>query len=290
MQHKAELAVHSFLRDVLDGKASMSNQVIAQVATDVHYALSKQFQDDAEKRDFKLRMSNIGRPTCQLWMEKNNPDHKSTKPISFKINMMIGDIVEAVFKGILRAAKVDFKDNERVVLQLGEGKEISGEYDMVLDGKVDDVKSASPWSYEHKFSDFHTLSSDDTFGYVSQLVGYAKAADKDVGGWWVINKANGDFKYVSASEVDKEETLKKIEDAYDYINSDAPFERCFEPVPETYRGKFSGNMKLGKTCGWCDFKHKCWPTLQALPSKVYQGGKTPPTVEYVSVADNKEEA
>jgi hypothetical protein len=33
MQHKAELAVHSFLRDVLDGKASMSNQVIAQVAT-----------------------------------------------------------------------------------------------------------------------------------------------------------------------------------------------------------------------------------------------------------------
>jgi hypothetical protein len=161
---------------------------------------------------------------------------------------------------------------------------------MVLDGKVDDVKSASPWSFEHKFSDFHTLSSDDTFGYVSQLVGYAKAADKDVGGWWVINKANGDFKYVSASEVDKEETLKKIEDTYDYINSDAPFVRCFEPVPETYRGKFSGNMKLGKTCGWCDFKHKCWPTLQALPSKVYQGGKTPPTVEYVSVADNKEEA
>ena len=283
MQHKAELAVHSFLRDVLDGKASMSNQVIAQVATDVHYALSKQFQDDAEKREFKLRMSNIGRPTCQLWMEKNNPEHKSTKPISFKINMMIGDIVEAVFKGILRAAKVDFKDNERVELQLGEGKEISGEYDMVLDGKVDDVKSASPWSYEHKFSDFHTLSSDDTFGYVSQLVGYAKAADKDVGGWWVINKANGDFKYVSAAEADVEQTMADIKDTYEYISQDKPFERCFDAEPETYRGKASGNWKLSKTCGFCDHKKKCWPELQALPSRVYKGAKTPPTVEYVSL-------
>ena len=72
MQHKAELAVHSFLRDVLDGKASMSDKVIKQVASDVQEALSKQFEDDAKKREFKLRMSNIGRPTCQLWMEKNN--------------------------------------------------------------------------------------------------------------------------------------------------------------------------------------------------------------------------
>lgn len=290
MQHVAELAVHSFLRGVLDGKASMPDDVIDKVADDVREALTKQFQDDTKKREFKLRMSNIGRPTCQLWMQKNYPDQETDKPVSFKINMMIGDIVEAVFKGILRAAKVDFQDNERVALQLGKSKEISGEYDMILDGKVDDVKSASPWSYEHKFQDFHTLSKDDTFGYVSQLVGYAKAADKEVGGWWVVNKSNGDFKYVSASEVDQDETLKKIEDTYDYINNDEPFERCFEPVPETYRGKFSGNMKLSKTCGWCDFKHKCWPTLQALPSKVYKGGKTPPTVEYISVAQAKEEA
>ena len=290
MQHVAELAIHSFLRGVLDGKASMSDDVINKVAEDVRAALTKQFQDDAKKREFKLRMSNIGRPTCQLWMQKNYPDQETDKPVSFKINMMIGDIVEAVFKGILRAAKVDFQDNDRVALQIAKGKEISGEYDMILDGKVDDVKSASPWSYEHKFQDFHTLNKDDTFGYVSQLVGYAKAADKEVGGWWVVNKSNGDFKYVSASDVDQDKTMSAIESTYDYINNDEPFERCFEPVPETYRGKASGNMKLSRTCGWCDFKHKCWPNLQALPSKVYKGGKTPPTVEYTSVAPAKEEA
>ena len=31
----------------------------------------------------------------------------------------------------------------------------------------------------------------DDFGYVAQLVGYAKASGKEVGGWWVINKVNG---------------------------------------------------------------------------------------------------
>ena len=89
MQHVAEIAVHSFLRDVLDGKASMPAPVIAEVAADVQEALTKQFQDDAKKREFKLRMSNIGRPTCQLWFQKNHPDKALPKPTTFVMNMMI---------------------------------------------------------------------------------------------------------------------------------------------------------------------------------------------------------
>ena len=228
-------------------------------------------------------MSNIGRPKCQLWFDKNKPEGAEPLPVSFKINMIIGDIVEAVFKGLLRASGTSFDDNDKVTLKLSNGGEVSGEYDMVLDGKVDDVKSASPWSFTNKFEDFHTLNKGDTFGYVSQLVGYATAAGKGVGGWWVVNKANGEFKYVSAAEANKEEVLQKIEDTYDYLDNDEPFERCFEAEPETYRGKASGNYKLSKTCGFCAHRHKCWPTLRALPSQVYSGKKTPPTVEYVSL-------
>ena len=283
MQHVAEIAVHSFLRDVLDGKASMSEDVIDKVAQDVKEALTKQFVADTEPRKFKLRMSNIGRPKCQLWFDKNNPEGAAPKPVSFKINMVMGDLVEAVFKGLLRAAKVDFADNDKVTLKLEDGKEISGEYDMIMDGKVDDVKSASPWSFENKFTDYYSLKQSDNFGYVEQLVGYSKAADKGVGGWWVINKANGDFKYVSAAEADVEQTMADIKDTYEYISQDKPFERCFEAEPETYRGKASGNWKLSKVCGFCDHKKKCWPELQALPSRVYKGAKTPPTVEYVSL-------
>ena len=262
----------------------MSEDVIDKVAQDVKEALTKQFVADTEPRKFKLRMSNIGRPKCQLWFDKNNPEGAEPKPVSFKMNMVMGDLVEAVFKGLLRAAKVNFDDNDKVTLKLDEdGKEISGEYDMIMDGKVDDVKSASPWSFENKFTDYYSLKQSDNFGYVEQLVGYSKAADKGVGGWWVINKANGDFKYVSAAEADVEQTMADIKDTYEYISQDKPFERCFEAEPETYRGKASGNWKLSKVCGFCDHKKKCWPELQALPSRVYKGAKTPPTVEYVSL-------
>jgi hypothetical protein len=200
------------------------------------------------------------------------------------MNMIIGDIVEAVFKGLLRAAAVEFTDNEKVVLTLSDGTEINGEYDMVLDGKVDDVKSASPWSYQHKFTDFETLAKGDSFGYVSQLVGYATAANKEVGGWWVINKANGEFKYVDAGSVDTASELQKIEETVKYIKEDKPFERCFEAIPETYRKKASGNLKLNTTCGFCAYKHKCWPGLQTLPSRV-STAKEKPMVDYVFIGD-----
>ena len=53
---------------------------------------------------------------------------------------------------------------------------------------VDDIKSASDWSYKNKFDSFESLAKGDSFGYVGQLVGYAKASGKNIGGWWVVNK------------------------------------------------------------------------------------------------------
>ena len=153
-----------------------------------------------------------------------------------------------------------------------------------IHGKVDDVKSASPWAYENKFIDFETLKGKDSFGYVSQLVGYAKAKGVPVGGWWVVNKANGNFKYVSASGVDVKEEMGKIQNTVDYINNDEPFERCYEPVAETYYGKPSGNMKLGIECSLCSYREKCWDNLQVLPSKVSKSA-TPPLINYVKLAD-----
>jgi len=155
---------------------------------------------------------------------------------------------------------------------------------MEMNGRIDDVKSASKWSYENKFSDLQSLQSKDSFGYVAQLVGYATAAGKDVGGWWVVNKADGQFKYVDASEVNREEVLGEIQELVDYIDNDEPFERCFEPVPETYYKKPSGNIVLPSDCKFCSFKHKCHPTLQTLPSRVSKSSN-PPLVDYVFVGD-----
>ena len=283
MNHPAELQVFSYLQKAMKGEATMTEEVANQVASDVKAALDKQFNSPPRDK-FRLRMSNVGKPKCQLWFEKNDSKDKIPLPPHFLMNMILGDLVEAVFKGLLRAAGAEFKDNDNVTLKLPDGQEISGEYDMEMDGKIDDVKSASPNSYRNKFESFDSLQSDDSFGYIPQLVGYSKAAGKEVGGWWVVNKANGEFKYVSASEVDSEKVLQDIQETVNYIEKDEPFERCFEPVPETYFKKQSGNLVLNDACKFCSFKYKCWEGLKTLPSRVSKA-KVLPEVDYVHIGD-----
>ena len=122
----------------------------------------------------------------------------------------------------------------------------------------------------------------DAFGYIPQLAIYSEGTGADVGGWWVINKGNGEFKYVSAEQMDKDAVMKEVRSTVAYINNDEPFERCYEPIPETYRGKESGNMVLPKECHFCKYKYDCWDNIQELPSKVSQA-KEPPMVEYISL-------
>tara|TARA_R100000541_G_scaffold58150_1_gene69052 strand:- start:68 stop:925 length:858 start_codon:yes stop_codon:yes gene_type:complete len=282
MNHPAELKVHQYMSDAVNGKSTMSEEVIEQVGNDVKNALRKQFGGENPRGDFRLRMSNLGRPTCQLWFDKNKPEVASAKPNSFMMNMMLGDIVEAVFKGLLRGAGVKYEEPEHVTLEVGDTK-VSGTYDLVIDGAVDDVKSASGWSYDNKFIDFYTVQMSDPFGYVAQLIGYAKAAKKKVGGWWVVNKANGKFKYVSAKESNVEDTMITIQKTINKVKTNK-FERCYEDSAETWRGKPTGNRRLGITCGFCDYKHACWENLKELPS-VMSKAKIPPTVYYTELTE-----
>ena len=241
MMHPAELALHQYMEDAVQGKTHMSEATINKVADDIKSALQRQFNGGNKKDEFRLRMSNIGKPTCQLWFEKNQPEKALPKPTTFVMNMMLGDIVEAVFKGLLTEAGVKYTDNAKVTLKLKDN-EISGEYDLVIDDAVDDVKSASDWSYRNKFASYATLAHNDSFGYVSQLAGYARASDKKAGGWWVVNKANGEFKYVKA-DMHLDEEMIKIQHTVDTLDKNE-FKRCFEPVPEKWRGKETGNTVL----------------------------------------------
>ena len=277
MMHPAELALHQYMEDAAQGKTHMSKATIEKVAEDIKSALQRQFGGGNKKDKFRLRMSNVGRPTCQLWFDKNQPEKALPKPTTFVMNMMLGDIVEAVFKALLTEAGVKYTDNAKVTLKLKDD-EISGEYDLVIDDAVDDVKSASDWSYRNKFASYESLAQGDSFGYVSQLAGYARAADKKAGGWWVVNKANGEFKYVKAN-IHLDEEISKIQNTVDVLK-DNTFKRCFEPVPETWRGKETGNMVLNDNCRFCSYKFSCFPTLQEKPAK-YSQAREPRMVSYV---------
>jgi len=279
MNHPAELALHQYMDNAVKGKSTMADTTIKQVATDIEDALSRQFGSGKKRGDFRLRMSNLGRPTCQLWYDKNKPEVALPMPTTFIMNMMLGDIVEAVFKGLLKEAGVKYEEPEHVTLELDDDVSINGTYDIVIDGAVDDVKSASNWSYTNKFESYDTLAKGDSFGYVSQLAGYAKTSGKKVGGWWVVNKANGDFKYVPATGLDLDTEISKIQNTVNTVEAN-DFQRCFEPVPETFRGKETGNKVLNDGCRFCSYRFDCWDTLTERPAVMSQA-KKPPTVSYI---------
>ena len=283
MNHPAELALHQYMENAASGKSTMSVETIQQVGQDVMCALSRQFGGGNKRGEFGLRMSNVGRPTCQLWFEKNEPEKALPLPTTFVMNMMLGDIVEAVFKGLLKEAGVQYEDDAKVTLQLDDDTSVSGTYDIVIDGAVDDIKSASNWSYTNKFESYDTLRQGDAFGYVAQLAGYAKAADKRAGGWWVVNKANGEFKYVPATGIDIDKEVSHIQQTADTLKENR-FERCFDAVEETFRGKPTGNKVLCTECGFCRFRFACWPELKELPA-VKSQAKQPKMVAYVSLSE-----
>jgi len=286
VNHPEELKIHRYLDDVRKAKRGMSDATIARILSDMKEAIEKQFNQS--ERKFTLRMSNVGRPYCQLWYDKNAPEEGVDMPANFLMNMMIGDIVEAVFKGVLTEAGVDFSDGHKSTLSVGE-HEIHGTHDLIMNNRVDDIKSASPWSYKNKFVDYATLKAHDSFGYIGQLAGYSKALGVEAGGWWVINKASGEFKYVSAWDmaVERDDIVDSIADKADKLKENK-FERCFEPVEETFRNKPTGNKKLSEECGWCKYRYKCWPSIQELPSLASQA-KNPPIVAYVEIADEYKE-
>ncbi len=275
-----ELAIHQQLNKLTTKSELLSKKVVKGIVKDVETALIKQF---ATKRDkaFRLRMSNMGKPYCQLWFEKNKPELALPPSSNFIINMLIGDIIEAVFKGLLRQANVEYKDGEQITLDLGDGETINGTPDIFFGDAVDDIKSASPWSYINKFKDFNSLAEKDSFGYIAQLVGYAEATNTKPNGWWVVNKGNGDFKHVKATNINSKQVLAKIKFTYKELKENK-FRRCFTDEEETYRKKPSGNRRLKQECSWCSFRHACWPGLQERPSLVSKA-EQPPMVSYTEI-------
>ncbi len=283
MNHPAELAVHQYLENAKADATDMSEDTIDKVCEDIRAALHRQFGSSSKRGEFRPRMSNVGRPVCQLWYEKNKPNAALPRSTTFIMNMMIGDIVEAVFKAILTEAGVDYEENERATVEFDDGVTVSGTADISINGAVDDIKSASDWSYRNKFASYDTLCELDAFGYIAQLAGYAKGLNKRAGGWWVVNKANGDFKYVPAERLDIEKECSKINASLKKLKENV-FERCFEEETEYFRSKPTGNKVLSKTCSFCDYKKDCWPSLQQMPM-IKSRAVSPKMVDYVYIEE-----
>jgi len=263
MPHEYEVRIQEYLSKLSAGEAPpVDDALIDQACEDFRNALLKQFNREGN-REFTVRMSNAGRPRCQLWWQKNHPEKASKPSYDFIMKMLLGDTIEVLSLLLMRGAGIPVESyHGKVELPLDDESSISGEYDVVIDGKVWDIKSSSPFAFEHKFKDFEAVRADDSFGYMAQGFGYAKASGMPFGGWIVINKSTGEWKFVAAKPEYEDEYTDVIRETHEYIATDRDFERCFEEIEETYRGKETGNKYIAKDCMYCDYKFSCWPTLQ----------------------------
>jgi hypothetical protein len=258
-------------------------QYLKEAADDLVKVLHKQFNKTYDD-SFRLRMSNIGKPLCQLQMAKAG-HQKAEITAQQRMNFIIGDLMEVVLKAVLKSADVGFEDGKDMQL-LVNGEVLKGENDCLTDGEVDDIKSASGWSFDNKFDSFASLVSGDSFGYIGQLVGYSEGMKVPLGGWWVWNKQDGRITYLRFDEAiqNKEAILADFRMKEEALRTNAPFKRCFDDEEDTFYKKKTGHRKLPTmgTCSWCEYRFKCWPTLQEIPS-LSSKAKNKPIVAYTFI-------
>lgn len=197
--------------------------------------------------DFTVRMSNVGKPSRQMWFEKRDPNGRGSVDGATQIKFLYGHVLEELVLMLVRMAGHNVTDEQKEVTVNG----IVGHMDCKINGQVVDVKSASKFAFS-KFRN-GTLASDDPFGYLGQIAGYEKAEGTDEGGFLVINKESGELCMYVPDDLDKPNIDTKITTLLDELKLDTPPDLCYTPIPD---GK-KGNMQLPKGCTWCKYKHEC---------------------------------
>lgn len=279
LQQQLEMTLDKLSNDEFDS-LTIDEAWIDEAAEEFKAALRKQLTP--QERDFRLRMSNVGKPLCQLQHGAMGSE-KKRKDYNFKIQMLIGDAVECITNIMLKIAGANITGGKnQVELKIGETV-VKGEDDIEIDHKVYDVKSCSPWAFDNKWDKGYSgLKLSDDFGYIGQLTGYAQAQNKELGGWIVVNKSNGRIAVVDAevSENEKQMNLFKMEHNVDQVTTGAPLDRQFAPIPDTFRGKPTGLKRLTKSCEFCDFIKPCYPKAKYMPHPKSEA-KNPPMYWFI---------
>ena len=279
--------VQIYLDKVSRESVKISDSLVEEFGEACKNSLRKQFSNERRK-DFKVRMSNVGRPLCQLQMEAKNIKGEG-QPYNAKMRNTFGDLIEALAIFVLKSSGVKIEYEQKKVKYKFNGSEIEGQLDVKIDSKIWDIKSASPFSFERKFGEsggFEEIAKEDAFGYIPQGYLYSESEKLPFGGWIVINKSTGEWLVCETPEIDDEyrqAALALAERNIKAIKNKTPFKRCYEDIEETFRTKKTGNKVLGMACSFCPYKLPCWGSeLQLLPQQQSQG-KNPRWVWYTEV-------
>jgi hypothetical protein len=258
--------IYKHLEGLSDGKPlPLTEEDIDNTLVGIKEALMSWAVPSDRNKDFTVRMSNVGKPSRQLWYEKRDPAGRGGIDGPTQIKFLYGHLLEEIVLMLVRMSGHKVTDEQKEV----EVKGIVGHMDCKINGEVVDVKTASRFAF-NKFKDGR-LSQDDPFGYLGQLAGYEAAEGTDNGGFLVLNKESGELCMYVPDDLDKPNIKTSISQLLPALELDSPPELCYTPIPD---GK-KGNMKLPKGCSWCKYKHECYKDAndgQGLRTFKYSNG------------------
>jgi len=220
---------------------------LQKVADTIGKEVSEAVVDALTPREKKtgLRMSGIGRCERSLWYQYKGYDSEEIEGNVY-LTFLQGHILEALLLGLVELSghKVEGKQKKHTV----EG--VNGSQDCYIDGELVDVKTASDWSYNNKFTEDGI--KDDAFGYIKQLSGYGKTEDRDTGYFLALNKNKSTLKLCKQElEQDVDQHIHQLKEK---MELDTPPMRI---AKATTVGK-DGRERLNMNCAFCGHKESCY--------------------------------
>lgn len=248
------------------------NSIVAKYGIIAERQWRESFLKPDQKR--RLRMSNWGKKcNREGWYEEHPHGRKIEKLEPRLLNMFsYGHLVEHQMLMLCELAGHDVKFAQQNV-ELVDG--ISGHLDVILDGMVCDVKSASDYAFQ-KFQNGYN-KSEDMFGYWAQLNGYYAACcrNPDIGkhvtvldrvGWLACNKTTGEFCLDMHRPDAPRFTRANANSKVNICKADEAPPR----LPDVEQGA-NGNRKLDTACAYCQWKFECWPDVRVFEYKKGNG-------------------
>jgi len=239
-----------------------------------------EFLKEKPRTTRNLRLSSIGRPTRQLWYDKNSKEEPRPLEPSTRIKFLYGHILEDLLILFCKLAGHKVTDQQKQVDVEG----IKGHQDCMIDDVLVDCKSASGRSFE-KFAK-KTLYSDDPFGYIAQISAYAEGNGVDEAAFLAIDKQHGHICLTPVHSLEMINAKERIKYLKGIMDKDTPPDRCYSVLPDGS----SGNRKLAIGCLYCPHKRTCWSDAnQGKGLRVFDYAKGHRFLTNVSKEPNVEE-
>ena len=240
--------IHTLLETGINTSTVQNRDKIRDFAMEISRSVSRQLGEGKREKMTSLRMSQIGKPDRQLWYELKSPVEPAPIDGQTKLKFIMGDILEALLILLTDLSGHKVTEQQKEVEIDG----VKGHKDCRIDGTVVDIKSASSYAFK-KFKE-GTLHTDDPFGYIAQISGYAEADKDEEAAFFAIDKSSGEMAVMKVEPIRMINAKQRIGKVKNFISSDIPPARCY---PDEEDGK-SGNRKLAIGCVYCPFKEDCW--------------------------------